>query len=82
MRQALFLQSATHSVVRGCVKTSQAAFGGQLPYQGSFSANYKLCTTNYYLFSSSFIFFKPMGLSSKRKVGMTLTSSMIGVKPI
>ena len=47
MRQALFLQSATHSVVRGCVKTSQAAFGGLLPYQGSFSANYKLCTTNY-----------------------------------
>ena len=35
MRQPLFLQSATHDIVRGCVKTSQTAFGGQLPYQGS-----------------------------------------------
>ena len=47
MRQPLFLQSATHDIVRGCVKTSQTAFGGQLPYQGSLSANYKLCATNY-----------------------------------
>ena len=47
MRQPLFLQSATHGIVRGCVKTSQTAFGGQLPYQGSLSANYKLHTTNY-----------------------------------
>ena len=35
MRQPLFLQSATHDIVRGCVKTSRTAFGGQLPYQGS-----------------------------------------------
>ena len=46
MRQPLFLQSATHGIVRGCVKTSQTAFGGQLPYQGSLSANYKLCATH------------------------------------
>ena len=82
MRQPLFLQSATHDIVRGCVKTSQTAFGGQLPYQGSLSANYKLCATNSYLCMSSLIYFWPMGLSSKRKAGMSLTSSMIGLKPI
>ena len=54
MRQPLFLQSATHDIVRGCVKTSQTAFGGQLPYQGSQTTNSVLQTIIYSFLLSFF----------------------------